>query len=79
MKPQPLAPGMETQNQAVPLHRGKFTRSKTDRRIAGVCGGLARYFGIDATLVRVLAVLSIFAGGIGLLAYILLWIFTDEA
>lgn len=70
---------MESQNQVVPLNRGKFTRSRSDKKIAGVCGGLARYFGIDATLVRVLAVLTIFAGGIGILAYLLLWIFTDEA
>lgn len=68
-----------SQNQSVPLHRGKFARSASDKKLGGVCGGLARYFGIDATLVRVLAVLTIFAGGLGILAYVLLWVLTDEA
>ena len=48
----------------------KLYRSKTDRMLVGVCGGVAEYFGIDATLVRVLwAVASIFAFA-GVLAYI---------
>ena len=58
--------------------RGKFYRSASDKKIAGVCGGLARYFGLDATLVRVLMVVLALCGGAGLLAYVLLWIFTKE-
>ena len=38
-----------------------FRRSKSDRRIAGVCGGIAQYFGIDSVLVRIVAVLFAFA------------------
>jgi len=42
----------------------RLYRSRTDRRIAGVCGGIAQYFNIDPTLVRLLAVLGLlFFGG----------------
>jgi len=46
--------------------------------IAGVAGGLANYFDIDPTIVRVLFVVSIFIGGGGILAYIILWIVVPE-
>ena len=49
-------------------------RSETDRMIGGVCGGLADYLGIDSIWFRVAAVLLAFANGLGLLAYLLLWI-----
>ena len=49
-----------------------LTKSRSDRRIAGVAGGLAEYFGIDATLVRILFVLLALSGGPGLLLYIVL-------
>ena len=42
--------------------------------ISGVCGGLAAYFEIDPIIVRVVAVLSVFASGLGILAYLILWI-----
>ena len=49
----------------------KLYRSKTDKKICGVCGGLAEYFNMDATLVRLgAAALVLFAGG-GLIAYII--------
>ena len=56
----------------------KLYRSRIDRMIAGVCGGLAKYFDIDPTIVRVLFVVSIFIGGGGILAYIILWIVVPE-
>jgi len=40
--------------------------------IGGVCGGLAKYFDIDPTIVRIIAVLLIFANGVGILAYIIM-------
>ena len=52
----------------------KLYRSKTDRKLAGVCGGLAQYFGVDATLIRVLFVLLAVLGGSGLLLYVAMWI-----
>lgn len=56
----------------------KLYRSKNDRMIAGVCGGLADYFNVDSSLVR-LAVLFIFLfQGIGLIAYIIAWIVMSE-
>ena len=54
-----------------------LTRSSSDSKIAGVCGGIGEYFGVDATIVRLIwLALSVFPGGIigGLLAYILAWI-----
>ena len=56
----------------------RLYRSRIDRMIAGVCGGLAKYFDIDPTIVRVLFVVTIFIGGGGILAYIILWIVVPE-
>jgi phage shock protein C len=52
----------------------KLYRSKTDRKVAGVCGGLAQYFNIDPTLIRVLFVVLAVLGGSGLVLYLALWI-----
>lgn len=49
-------------------------RSSTDKKIAGVCAGLADYFDLDPTIVRVLWFLAVFCAGTGLLLYIILWI-----
>ena len=56
----------------------KLYRSKTQRVIAGVCGGIAEYFNIDPTIVRLMWVLFCFAGGAGILAYIIAWIIVPE-
>ena len=50
----------------------KLYKSNTDKKIAGVCGGIAEYFNIDATLVRLGWVLFCALGGSGLLAYIIM-------
>ncbi len=52
----------------------KLRRSNSDRVIAGICGGVADYFGIDPTLVRILTFLLIFLGGLSLWVYIAMWI-----
>lgn len=57
---------------------GQLVRSTTDRMIAGVCGGLAAYLNMDATLIRILWVLAVVAGGTGVLVYIVLWIVLPE-
>ena len=49
----------------------KLYKSNTDKKIAGVCGGIAEYFNIDATLVRLGWVLFCALGGSGFLAYII--------
>lgn len=53
----------------------KLYLSDTDRKIAGVCGGLAEYFGIDSTIIRILWALAVLVSyGTGFLAYILFWL-----
>ena len=49
----------------------KLTRSATDRKLAGVCAGIAEYFDIDPTVVRIGWIVFSLMGGCGLLAYIL--------
>ena len=56
----------------------KLYRSKTNRQLAGVCGGLAQYFNLDVTLVRVLFVLLAVLGGSGLVLYIAMWIIVPQ-
>ena len=56
----------------------KLYRSKENRKVAGVCGGIGEYFDIDPTLVRLLAVALVFAGGSGVLGYIVAWIIVPE-
>lgn len=56
----------------------RLYRSRTDRMIAGVCGGLAKHFGIDPTLVRLAFVILALAGMSGGLAYLILWIVVPE-
>ncbi|MCM1150924.1 MAG: PspC domain-containing protein [Alistipes sp.] len=46
--------------------------------IAGVCGGLAEYFGLDATLLRIATAILILFGGLSLWVYILLWILVPK-
>ncbi len=50
----------------------RITKSKTDKVIDGVCGGLAEYFGIDSVLVRLIFVVLVFFNGLGLILYIIL-------
>lgn len=50
----------------------RLSRCRHDRLLAGVAGGLAEYFDIDPTLVRVLWVVSVFFGGLGLFLYVLM-------
>ena len=56
-----------------------LVRTRDGRIVAGVCSGLGEYFGIDANLVRVIvAVLTIFTGGFGALAYLAAWVVVPE-
>ena len=52
---------------------GRLTRSRTDRMIAGVCGGFAAYSGIDANIVRLVMVLLAVFGGSGVVLYLVAW------
>lgn len=52
----------------------RLYRSETERMVGGVCGGLADYFQVDPTLVRVAFVLLALLNGLGLIGYVVLWI-----
>jgi phage shock protein C len=56
----------------------KLYRSRTDRKLAGVCGGLAQYFNLDATLIRVAFVVLTLLGFAGPILYLALWIVVPE-
>ena len=56
----------------------RLYRSRKNRMIAGVCGGIAEYFDVDPTLVRLAWIFFSFAGGAGLLAYLIAWIIVPE-
>jgi len=56
----------------------KLYRSTKDKMLGGVAGGIAEYFDIDSTLIRVLFILVVFFGGTGIIAYIILWIVVPE-
>ena len=65
--------------QAYPSPR-RLVRSRDDRWLGGVCGGVAEYAGIDANLVRLLVVLgTIFGFGSLLIAYVVAWVLMPEA
>jgi phage shock protein C len=56
----------------------RLYRSRYDKILAGVCGGIGEYLNIDPVWVRLIAVLMIFADGAGILAYIIAWILIPE-
>lgn len=57
----------------------RLYRSRKDRMIAGVCGGLGQYFGMDPVWVRLLFVLFLFLGGSAFLLYIIMWLIVPNA
>lgn len=57
----------------------RLVRSRDDRMIAGVCGGIAEYLGVDPTVVRLLAVASIFLPGPQFIAYLVAWLVIPDA
>jgi phage shock protein C len=56
----------------------RLTRNPNDKVIAGVASGLAEYFGIDTTIVRILFVLLLLPGGLSPLLYLLFWLVMPE-
>jgi|tagenome__1003787_1003787.scaffolds.fasta_scaffold20933450_1 phage shock protein C len=69
---QPPAPPAE------PLAPKRLLRSRRDRVFGGVCGGLGEYFGVDAVLLRIVAVALALSGGVGFLVYVIAWIAIPE-
>jgi len=77
-----LMPQAEAVDGASAASQPRLVRSHTDRRIAGVCGGLAEYFDVDPTIVRVTwVILSIIAGAVvfGVVAYLVAWFIIPPA
>ena len=56
----------------------KLDRSRRNRMIGGVCGGLADYLGVDPTVVRVIMALVTFVGGMSIFVYLLMWLLIPE-
>ena len=56
----------------------KLRLSQTDKKIGGVCGGLAKFLGIDSTAVRVAMALLVFVGGMSLLVYLIMWLIIPD-
>jgi phage shock protein C len=84
--PPPSEPAPETETApspepepAAPPPPKRLQRSRNDRVIAGVCGGLGEYLGVDAVLIRIAALLLLFAGGAGFILYVIGWIAMPEA
>jgi phage shock protein C len=57
----------------------KLYRSRVDKVIAGICGGLAEYFRIDSTWIRLIFILFFFLGGCALLIYLIMWLIVPLA
>lgn len=51
----------------------KLYRSNLDKKIGGVCGGIAEYFDVDSSLIRILAVILLLSTEFGLLSYLIIW------
>lgn len=60
-------------NYSTPPYR-KLWRSRRNRKIAGVCGGLADYFKIDPFWMRIVFIIFFLAGGAAFIAYVILWL-----
>ncbi len=70
------ASGTEDRNDTA---RKRFFRNPDEKLVAGVCSGIAAYFHVDPVWIRLLFVVSLFAGGFGIILYIILWIVLPEA
>jgi phage shock protein C len=76
-QPGPAEPGPPPGSPA-PAQRAAVRRSRSERVIAGVCGGLGRYLGIDPMLLRVAFIILSLANGLGLIAYVVAWVAIPE-
>lgn len=70
-------PDLATEQQTATGVR-RVRRSRKDRVVGGVCGGLGRYLDVDPVLLRVAAVALALSGGLGVLAYLIAWIVIPE-
>ena len=75
----PGGDGTGTTKSSAAASPHKLYRDPDNARIAGVCSGLAQYFDVDITLVRVLMLVALFAGSAGFWIYVILWIVVPKA
>lgn len=68
---------MDSKQKEPKITAKRLYRSRIEKMIAGVCGGIAEYFNVDPTLIRLVAILLLFSGP-GLIAYIVAWIIVPE-
>ena len=68
----------ETTHKQSTTDTKKLRRSRTDRSIAGICGGLAEYLGVNATPLRIVMLFLIIFGGMSLWVYIIMWLLIPE-
>ncbi len=75
-KPEDFGPARTTTQPKSEVKQ--LRRSKKDRSIAGICGGIANYFNLESSLVRLVVLLFILFGGLSLWVYIILWLLIPE-
>jgi phage shock protein C len=76
---EPGRPGeLPTPAAGAPQGERLLRRSASDKVLAGVCGGLGRYLGVEPVLLRIAAVVLALANGIGVIAYVIAWIVIPE-
>jgi phage shock protein PspC (stress-responsive transcriptional regulator) len=76
-KPEDFGPAQTTTTPPKD-NSSQLRRSKTDRSIGGVCGGIAKYFKLESSLVRLVVLLFMLFGGLSLWVYIILWLIIPE-
>lgn len=69
---------IKERGKSMNIQNKRLTKSRTDRKICGVCGGLAEYLNLDPTFIRLAWVLLVLAAGTGIFAYILAAIIMPE-
>lgn len=60
------------------MEKKKLCRASRDKKIFGVCGGIANYFGIDSTLVRLITIILVFAAGLSVWVYLIAALIMSE-
>lgn len=60
------------------MENRKLCRASRDKKIFGVCGGIAHYFGVDSTLVRLITVILVFAAGLSVWVYLIAALIMSE-
>lgn len=69
---------IKERGKSMNIQNKRLTKSRTDRKICGVCGGLAEYLNLDPTFIRLAWVLLVLAAGTGIFAYIIAAIIMPE-